>query len=481
MKPSFIIEPKLDFGSGQHIDIRYGLMNYGPLDVASNVAPKNIKLGIVGTNKTIEGVIGWLEKCRDGIPAKESNQPNLFASFPGFGEDSCFNSRFVIDQNFQRPIPHRNIDLITKAPTHKAIVEQAVQEFYGEIEYLAQNQSVDVIICALPLELIIAMQKQRVSSKDNNIGEESAYDIDFHHLLKARVMRLRIPIQLVLPTTYDANAKIPRKLKKESFKGVQDEATRAWNLHTAIYYKAKGVPWRLIRDSRDITSCYVGVSFYKTLDQKHIMTSIAQIFNERGEGIIVRGGKVQLSKKDRLPHLNQDDAFDLLDSTLQRYRSEHKTTPGRVVLHKSSSYSPDELAGFQAAASSNRIDMVDLVNISENSAIRLFRYGNYPPLRGTFLSLSDTNHLFYTRGSVEFFSTYPGMYIPNPILIETASVEQTPLFLATEILALTKMNWNNTQFDGMLPITLRAARQVSKILKYVGEDEIIEPRYSFYM
>jgi len=73
------------------------------------------------------------------------------------------------------------------------------------------------------------------------------------------------------------------------------------------------------------------------------------------------------------------------------------------------------------------------------------------------------------------------MYIPAPLLIETACVEQTPLTIAKEILALTKMNWNNTQFDGALPITLRAARQVSKILKYVGDDEGIEPRYSFYM
>jgi hypothetical protein len=150
-------------------------------------------------------------------------------------------------------------------------------------------------------------------------------------------------------------------------------------------------------------------------------------------------------------------------------------------LHKSSSYSPEEIDGFQSAITDNRISCVDLINISEDSTTRLYRYGNYPPLRGTFLSLSDSKHLFYTRGSIEFFTTYPGMYIPNPILIETASIEQTPLYLATEILALTKMNWNNTQFDGALPITLRAARQVSKILKYVDENDSIEPRYSFYM
>ena len=50
-----------------------------------------------------------------------------------------------------------------------------------------------------------------------------------------------------------------------------------------------------------------------------------------------------------------------------------------------------------------------------------------------------------------------------------------------ETLALTKMNWNGTQFDGALPITLKAARQVGEILKYVPADVIPDPRYRFYM
>jgi hypothetical protein len=53
--------------------------------------------------------------------------------------------------------------------------------------------------------------------------------------------------------------------------------------------------------------------------------------------------------------------------------------------------------------------------------------------------------------------------------------------LARETLALTKMNWNNTQFDGHAPITIRAARQVGNILKYVGPDDPLEPRYANYM
>ena len=64
------------------------------------------------------------------------------------------------------------------------------------------------------------------------------------------------------------------------------------------------------------------------------------------------------------------------------------------------------------------------------------------------------------------------------------SVEQSRETLCREILALTKMNWNNTQFDMREPITLRAARGVGDILKYIppeAPESRIAARYSFYM
>jgi hypothetical protein len=43
------------------------------------------------------------------------------------------------------------------------------------------------------------------------------------------------------------------------------------------------------------------------------------------------------------------------------------------------------------------------------------------------------------------------------------------------------MNWNDTQLDGAMPITIRAARQVGDILKYANPDDDVPPHYSFYM
>lgn len=313
----------------------------------------------------------------------------------------------------------------------------------------------------------------------NNIQKE--IDLDFHDLFKAKAMALRKPTQIILPSTYNAKKKSRISKYKQKVRSIQDEATRAWNFYTALYYKALGTPWRLVRDSRDLTTCYVGISFYKTLDRSRLLTSTAQIFNERGEGVILRGGQAELSKDDRQPYLKASDASELLSNALAMYRREHRNLPARVVLHKTSRFSPEEFEGFQDGLDKHGIDTFEFISFDYRSRTRLFRYGKYPPLRGTLMNLDDFTHVLYTRGSVNFFSTYPGMYVPRPLKFRCESVESTPKALAQEILALTKMNWNNTQFDRGEPITVRAAKQVGQILKYVGKDDPIEFHYRFYM
>jgi len=53
--------------------------------------------------------------------------------------------------------------------------------------------------------------------------------------------------------------------------------------------------------------------------------------------------------------------------------------------------------------------------------------------------------------------------------------------LAEEMFSLSKLNWNNTQFDGGEPITVRAARRVGEILKCVPEGGAIQSNFRFFM
>lgn len=209
-------------------------------------------------------------------------------------------------------------------------------------------------------------------------------------------------------------------------------------------------------------------------------TSLAQIFDELGNGLILRGTPIEIDKNDRVPRLSAEQAHDLLIAALNEYRVALRTFPARVVIHKSSNFTEEEIDGLEAAAREMKIDAVDFVTVMD-SKLRLFRDGNYPPFRGTFAPLDEQRHLLYTRGSVWYYQTYPGLYVPQPIELRIVQSEESPSFIAKEILGLTKMNWNNTQFDGKYPVTLGCSRKVGEIMKYLKESDTPQIRYGFYM
>lgn len=476
-----LAEPELEFNGGKHIDIRYGLMNYGPFDQNLPTAPKEIKVGLIGTAESISVAANWLVGAKAGFDAKASKQPNLFPRFPGFGQESGSTLRtpLVVDDRLNRPIKPSwfRVNLQNDSPT--AVCNKFVNIIRDELEYISQKHAINVALVALPKELLASLELLKDPGK--LLAEEKedtdVSRFDFHNALKARAMDISIPTQLAKPNTFQIGSS---KIKDANGRTLQDEATRAWNLYVALYYKAGGVPWRIERIGTKYSTCYVGVSFYKSLGEESVQTSIAEIFNELGEGIVVRGGKADICKLDRQPHLNKEDAYNLMNTALSTYRKEHKTMPARIVLHKSSIHNEAETKGFTDALKDNGVELSDFVSITYSDT-RLFRDGDYPPLRGTYLFLDDTSQILYTKGSIEFYRTYPGMYVPKPIFIRTDKIESDPKTIAEEILALSKMNWNDTQFDGGMPITIHAARKVGGILKYVDANMNIQPRYSYYM
>lgn len=489
MKLAFFDEPELEFGNGgTHVDIRHGIVQHGPLDIGEVSAPTQLRVGLIGTEETIAAIRQWLDSCRDGIAAKRSRLSNLFPAFPGFSDSAPFHSSLVFHDRWCSPIRQRELDSVLEHSQSDDTVREAVGIFIDHARMLVEQGGPMVLLCMPPKRLLASVDEppREASDKlDQEIDEGSEANEDshpvvaFHDVLKAEGMRLGVPIQMVRPLTYGGE-RDGRKARDGSSASLQDEATRAWNLHTALYYKAGGVPWRLLRNAAELATCFVGVSFYRSIGGDRLLTSVAQVFNERGEGVIVKGAQAQLDKNDRQPHLSEADAHSLLKSAVEVYRREHRTSPARLVIHKTSKMTDGEIRGLNAAADEHKIDVVELASV-RRSFTRLFREGTYPPLRGTFLRLQDSTGLLYLRGSVQFFETYPGMYVPRPLELSVPSSESTVEQLAREMLSLSKLNWNNTQFDGGEPITVRAARQVGDILKCVPEGGTAQASFRFYM
>ena len=82
MNLSMLEEPELEFGGGsRHVDIRFGIKDYGPFDLQAPKAPKEVRIGLIGTAETVEGTSRWIEKCSQGIAQKETKQPISFRRF----------------------------------------------------------------------------------------------------------------------------------------------------------------------------------------------------------------------------------------------------------------------------------------------------------------------------------------------------------------------------------------------------------------
>ena len=461
MRAAFLPEPDLEFGySGRHQEQRAGLMLHGPADIDFVSRPSVLRMGMIGQAKELDELQAWLERCADGIPARRDTPlTTLFPEFPGLRGDATFRADLAFPLEARRELNRAQLRALDGLGADWIAVSAAAELIAAEVDALIERAEVDVILVVRPAGV-----------PDGSVGGADSVGMNFHDVLKARAISAKVPLQIIRPRTWRGG------------RGIEDEASRAWNLLTALYYKCGGKPWRLVRDPRRRTRCYVGVSFTRADQGGQLHTSVAQVFNELGDGVIVRGALARRSSDDRQPHLDEQDARELLDGALRRYREEHGTSPADITVHKTSSFAEAERQGFLDAADAAQLHSCDLIWVTDAEDAFLIRgSSNYPPMRGTLLALDGSHHALYTHGSVAYYKTYPGMYIPRPLGIRPAVTDRSIEEIAAEVLALSKLNWNRARLDARKPITLLTARRVGEVLRHVPNDVSPAVRYAYYM
>lgn len=500
MKFKLFEEPNLSFGRGESICPKTGIENFGVYDLNDELRKSELRIGLVGRQKGLDELNAWLRNCQSYIEGKESKLPNLFRGFGGFSDTHGFYCKLLYGDRSTRAIENSKISHIQSIKSLEDRINRCVDVYFEEIRFLSENRPVDVIVCALPDELFSSITTQdNPSSRDDDVIEDRQDDDsnkdlieseivrvqsdeaddekedlehNFRRLLKAKSMHLGVPLQLAREKVFSVG-KSPRE--------IEDEATRAWNFCTALYYKGiKTIPWRLVEDVNKPRTCYVGVGFYKSRDKQTVSTSLAQVFDEYGHGVILRGAPVSIDKDNKRPYMDKQQAFELLSGALDEYARALKQSPARVVIHKKSNFRESEIEGFNIALNLRNVHLKDYVTVMP-STIKLFSYEIFPPPRGSFLAINDHRGILYTRGFVNHYKTYPGGYVPTPLEIRLYESESSLDEIAKEILGLTKMNWNNARLEGKWPITLECAERVGEILKYIDAQEKPQSSYAFYM
>jgi hypothetical protein len=489
-------EPELQFGKGvTGWEPKKALVKGGPLFESTEI--QTIRLGLVALSEEVQSVRSWFHRMEGLILSSETNA-RRFQEFPGSRQ--VFNCRYELPDQFLRCIDADSYSRCAALPPHERF-QQFLDLFSSRVEALFGDVRPDCVLVCLPEELaVLRISNPKLSYQERIVLERLQKEEDdeqlalfapspeelrlatelrpqaeellfrnFYRALKARCMNHHnpVPIQVLRRQTY-----IPSE-------ALQSDATRAWNLSVSLYYKSGHFPWR----PYDLTprSCFVGISFHhlKRRAGDLIYASLAQAFSNDVEPFALQGGSIpQNQTRNRQPYLTEEQAAELMHRVILAYEDRTGSRPSRVIVHKTSRYQQEEEVGFRESLLAE-VAACELVWFTP-TGFRLLRRGMHEPWRGTLCTVGDNQHYLFTTGFVPAWNEYPGPHIPAPLQIGVAGKTDIRE-RAREVLALTKMNWNNA--DGMArnPITISFARKVGTIMTEMPDDAVPNPLYRFYM
>ncbi len=456
----YLEEPLLAFCGGRDVTPRSGITTFGPYTLGQpGRHPRSARIGILGTADSIDAARKWILNGAKGVDGGKT-----CASFPGCSRDLGYFVDLIFDEAWNAKMTRHELNLVLAIADPRTRFEAATKLLEDKLAWFASlDRPPEYVVLALPDDLVA---KCAVA---DYIDGKSTIHRDLRLAIKATAMRYRLTTQILLGKTIRGG------------KGVDHQAECAWNFFTTLYFKLGAVPWSAVGLAPD--TCYIGISFYRPLGTTtHMQASLAQVFNSAGDALVIRGEEFPWSpsRQEKSPHLDAEQAKRLIDAVLNRYRVETQgKTPQRVVIHKSSRFWDEEANGFRAALTG--VKEFDLVSVAANRDIRLLRQGNYPVLRGTHFTVGDIDFL-YTSGFIHALDEFPHGHVPSPLRLADHRSGDTPVDeLLREIMILTKLNWNSSDFCARDPITLASAREVAEVLREVPASQEPLAQYKYYV
>ena len=479
LKTFYVDEPDLYFANKRRFkDPKGGLFLFGPYGkFDADPYFMTINAGIVGTPHSIGKVLDFFDRIQTKIPAKSKGG----IDFPGIGLEKTFKLNIIFSDHLQESITEKELIECESIENRSERARFVLDLIEKRLESISQREPFpDIVYLPLARDIINLCKKpgqlgDKITLAHRRFSDDLTYDqkigdYDFHDIIKVFGMKHKIPTQVILPDSLST---------KENPK-VQFLAQRAWNMSVASYYKAKGIPWKLAELDPD--SCYAGISFYRELDKNmepSMRASVAQLFLATGESIVLRGNPFKWNRSSRQPQLTIDQATEITDKILNAYENTHKRKPKRLVIHKSSFFTDNEKEGFLSAYET--VNEVDLLSI-RSSPIDWYREGTYAIPRGTIIKTPNNIFYVFTLGYIPQLDTFPKPGIPIPLEVRPANLDSSDRKMCSEILALTKLNWNNADFCDQKPITLVASGSVKDILSEARIQDIeIISQYRYYI
>ena len=483
-----ISEPRLRFGFGQAVeDPRDGLMLFGPL---AQGQVYGIRAGVVGTTEGIRRFKAWVNRIQSPIASAKTFAEALYTpTFPGF--ETIYHVPWAPEPQVEAILDPEELRKAVLLSERQQRVYRTVDLYASKIleSRVEDEEQVDVWFVVVPddvyrycrpkskvepfLRVDDKSQMTRDEAKEwvsrpslfsevNEAVEPYQFDPDFHNQLKARLLLKEIPTQLVQESTLT-----PEEFVTDSGKPLRrldKPSTVAWNLATATFYKASGRPWKLHRIRQGV--CYLGLVFKRddrTGDEKNACCA-AQMFLDSGDGVVFKGavGPWYSGKGDF--HLSREAAKEVAKLALESYRrkSHRNRLPSELFIHGRTRFDDEEWEGFREGVP-KRTNLVG-VRIRRSTQLKLYSTGEYPIMRGTAYVQDARSANLWTIGYTPRLQTYVGKEVPNPLYVEITRGKASIARVCSDILALTKLNYNACIFADGEPVTLKFADAVGEIL-----------------
>lgn len=479
-------EPTLLFGHNQGMeDPRDGLALFGTLDVGQVYG---IRAGVIGTKEGIRRYKDWVQKIQQ--PLYETETIEHRPIYPGF--ETTFKIPWKPEPLLERVITDSELDECVHLGDQHLRVFKTVEVYSSRIldADVKEEKKVDIWFVIVPERVwkycrpqskveaaLRVTSDEGMSSKrgkkllkqpsmfeaENLAAVPYQYEVNFHNQLKARLLDKKILTQIIRETTI-----APEEFINDSgrpLRQVDTPSTVAWNLSTAVFYKAGGRPWKINNIREGV--CYIGLVFKKdesNTDPRYACCA-AQMFLDSGDGVVFKrvDGPWHIPGTNTF-HLSTEAAKKIVGMAVDAYKEHHEAhkPPKELFLHGRVQFDDDEWNGFSQAvdASTNLVG----VRIRDESHFKLFRKQTRAVLRGTAYVRNWRTAYLWTKGFIPRLQTYPGRAVPKPLLIDVCRGESEITTVLRDIMALTKLNYNTCVFADGSPVTLRFANAVGEIL-----------------
>lgn len=273
-----------------------------------------------------------------------------------------------------------------------------------------------------------------------------------------------------------------------------------WWLSLSYYVKTLRTPW--ILQNLDKNTAFAGIGYSARdygEDDGNIVLGCSHIYNSQGQGLKYKLSKVEDQlywDRQKRPHLSYNDAFRFGLSIKELFFAAMNELPKRVVVHKRTYYTEEEINGLKDSLLHNGVQELDLIEINYADDIRFIATkmsagmpiaDNFAVPRGTCMKFDDYTAYLWTHGIVpsvrnpNYKFYLGGKYIPGPLKITKHHGKSNIGIIANEILGLTKMNWNSFDLYSQLPATVNSSNEIARIGRLLSKREGITYDYRYFI